>query len=124
MFQFNECPKGEEPAAVVVLRLVVEKLRTCNFLQDIVSILSAKVPIVKFRHRATQLEGDISCYNILAMHNTDLLRTYTEIDERVKVSRFSVVIVMLFATFPFCDFSCYCMFIDYGELPKENHEIV
>ena len=47
--------------------------------------VSAKVPIVKFRHRKTMIEGDISLYNTLALQNTDLLRTYAEIDSRTKV---------------------------------------
>ena len=46
--------------------------------------VSAKVPIVKFRHRKSMIEGDISLYNTLALQNTDLLRTYAQIDERTK----------------------------------------
>lgn len=34
-------------------------------LKQIIPITTAKVPIIKFEHRATQLEGDISLYNIL-----------------------------------------------------------
>jgi terminal uridylyltransferase len=30
------------------------------------------------------IEGDISLYNTLALQNTDLLRTYAQIDERTK----------------------------------------
>ena len=44
--------------------------------------VSAKVPIVKFRHKKTSIEGDISLYNTLALQNTHLLRSYAEIDER------------------------------------------
>lgn len=47
--------------------------------------VSAKVPIVKFRHKKTMIEGDISLYNTLALQNTDLLRSYAEIDGRTKV---------------------------------------
>ena len=47
--------------------------------------VSAKVPIVKFRHRRTMIEGDISLYNTLALKNTDLLRAYAEIDNRTKI---------------------------------------
>jgi terminal uridylyltransferase len=46
--------------------------------------VSAKVPIVKFRHCETNIEGDISLYNTLALHNTDLLRSYVQIDPRTK----------------------------------------
>ena len=46
--------------------------------------VSAKVPIVKFLHRHTMIEGDISLYNTLALHNTELLRSYVQIDSRTK----------------------------------------
>lgn len=46
--------------------------------------VSAKVPIVKFRHKKSMIEGDISLYNTLALQNTDLLRAYAQIDERTK----------------------------------------
>ena len=47
--------------------------------------VSAKVPIVKFRHKKTMIEGDISLYNTLALQNTDLLRSYASIDSRIPV---------------------------------------
>ncbi len=47
--------------------------------------INAKVPIVKFRHKKTDIEGDISLYNTLALQNTALLRSYAEVDERTKV---------------------------------------
>ena len=46
---------------------------------------SAKVPIVKFRHRASMLDGDISLNNTLALKNTNLLRSYAQIDERTRI---------------------------------------
>jgi terminal uridylyltransferase len=46
--------------------------------------INAKVPIIKFRFKKYKIEGDISIYNTLALHNTQLLRSYTRIDSRVK----------------------------------------
>lgn len=76
-------------------------------LKNILPITTAKVPIVKFYHSLTGLEGDISLYNTLvglcllcfefsptfegnpfslqAMHNTNLLASYAAIDQRVKI---------------------------------------
>ncbi|KAM7017608.1 terminal uridylyltransferase 7 [Tautogolabrus adspersus] len=54
-------------------------------LKNILPITTAKVPIVKFYHVRTGLEGDISLYNTLALHNTHLLASYAAIDWRVKV---------------------------------------
>ena len=51
---------------------------------NVQSITSAKVPIIKFVHKNTRIEGDISLYNILALENTRMLRTYSSIDPRVK----------------------------------------
>uniref|UniRef100_A0A4W3I4E5 Terminal uridylyl transferase 4 n=1 Tax=Callorhinchus milii TaxID=7868 RepID=A0A4W3I4E5_CALMI len=53
-------------------------------LRNILPITTAKVPIVKFEHRHSGLEGDISLYNTLAQHNTRMLATYAAIDPRVK----------------------------------------
>uniref|UniRef100_A0A3B3IIK6 CCHC-type domain-containing protein n=1 Tax=Oryzias latipes TaxID=8090 RepID=A0A3B3IIK6_ORYLA len=54
-------------------------------LKNILPITTAKVPIVKFYHINTSLEGDISLYNTLALHNTHLLASYAAIDRRVKI---------------------------------------
>ncbi|XP_041643234.1 terminal uridylyltransferase 7 [Cheilinus undulatus] len=54
-------------------------------LKNILPITTAKVPIVKFYHVRTGLEGDISLYNTLALHNTHLLASYAAIDWRVKI---------------------------------------
>eukprot|EP00064_Thunnus_orientalis_P015132 superscaffoldBa00002749_g15181 len=54
-------------------------------LKNILPITTAKVPIVKFFHVRTGLEGDISLYNTLALHNTHLLASYAAIDRRVKI---------------------------------------
>ncbi|XP_049514353.1 terminal uridylyltransferase 4-like [Dermacentor silvarum] len=45
----------------------------------------ARVPVIKFLHQPTGLEGDLSIGNILALRNTMLLKTYSEIDRRVRV---------------------------------------
>ena len=44
----------------------------------------AKVPIVKFKHAPTGLEGDISICNILPLRNTKLLSTYAYFDPVVQ----------------------------------------
>ncbi|XP_078479709.1 terminal uridylyltransferase 4-like [Lampetra planeri] len=54
-------------------------------LRNILPITTAKVPIVKFEHRSSSLEGDISLYNTLAQHNTRMLATYALLDPRVQI---------------------------------------
>ncbi|KAM4721976.1 terminal uridylyltransferase 4 [Rhinophrynus dorsalis] len=59
-------------------------------LRNILPITTAKVPIVKFEHRESGVEGDISLYNTLAQHNTRMLATYAAIDPRVKYLGYTV----------------------------------
>ncbi|XP_069837721.1 terminal uridylyltransferase 4 [Dendropsophus ebraccatus] len=59
-------------------------------LKNILPITTAKVPIVKFEHRESGVEGDISLYNTLAQHNTRMLATYAVIDPRVKYLGYTV----------------------------------
>ena len=50
-----------------------------------IAVTSCRVPVVKFIHRETELEGDICLYNQLALHNTKMLQTYSVIDERCRM---------------------------------------
>ena len=61
-------------------------------LTKILAIRTAKVPIVKFYHKAFKLEGDISLYNTLALRNTKLLKTYANMDSRVQILGYTVKI--------------------------------
>ncbi|CAH1773302.1 unnamed protein product [Owenia fusiformis] len=76
---------SEDLDCVDIIEKLATKLRQCKGLYQVVPITTAKVPIVKFKHRRSQLEGDISLYNTLAQHNTDMLRMYSEIDSRVRI---------------------------------------
>jgi len=60
-------------------------LRGYRFASKVTAIHSAKVPIVKFCFKDSEIEADISLYNILAQRNTELLLMYSQIDERVKL---------------------------------------
>ena len=66
------------------IRDVEKIIRNCRFISNVTAIHSAKVPIVKFCFRNPEIEADISLYNLLAQKNTDLLLTYSRIDERVR----------------------------------------
>jgi terminal uridylyltransferase len=50
-----------------VIETVSRKLKSKRSLAEVLSIPTAKVPIVKFFDRDINLEGDISLYNILVM---------------------------------------------------------
>ena len=47
------------------IEAICKKLKANRAVYGVFPITSAKVPIVKFKHRSSQLEGDISMYNIL-----------------------------------------------------------
>ncbi|XP_051923084.1 terminal uridylyltransferase 7 isoform X50 [Hippocampus zosterae] len=68
-----------------IIERLAKLLRKHPDLRNILPITTAKVPIVKFYHVRTGLEGDISLYNRLALHNTRLLALYAAIDRRVKI---------------------------------------
>ncbi|KAL1274255.1 hypothetical protein QQF64_027069 [Cirrhinus molitorella] len=71
--------------SMAVIDSLAKALRKHHSLRNILPITTAKVPIVKFYHTKTGLEGDISLYNTLALHNTQLLASYAAIDARVKI---------------------------------------
>ncbi|PSN54315.1 hypothetical protein C0J52_10699 [Blattella germanica] len=52
---------------------------------NLLPITTAKVPILKFNHRKTNLEGDISVYNTLGLTNTRMLYSYATCDRRAKI---------------------------------------
>ena len=71
--------------AIAVIEHLADKMRRMPGIRQIQAITSAKVPILKFVHGPTQVEADISLYNVLAQENTAMLRLYAAIDDRVKV---------------------------------------
>ncbi|KAM9858777.1 terminal uridylyltransferase 7 [Aulostomus maculatus] len=70
---------------ISIIECLARLLKKHPDLKNILPITTAKVPIVKFFHVRTGLEGDISLYNTLALHNTHLLASYAAIDRRVKI---------------------------------------
>jgi len=77
----------EDSQSLDFLKIIEEistVLKKNKELKQIIPITTAKVPIIKFEHRATQLEGDISLYNILAQRNTAMLACYADIDSRCR----------------------------------------
>ena len=55
-----------------------------RFYQDIEAVADAKVPIMRFVHKGTGLEGDLSIYNALPLRNTKLIKAYVDFDPVVK----------------------------------------
>ncbi|KAG7459159.1 terminal uridylyltransferase 4 isoform X1 [Solea senegalensis] len=80
--------EGHETAEKLNCKEIIEGLakvlKKHTGLRNILPITTAKVPIVKFEHRQSGLEGDISLYNTLAQHNTKMLATYAALDPRVQ----------------------------------------
>ncbi|XP_056232082.1 terminal uridylyltransferase 7 [Seriola aureovittata] len=75
----------DDCACISIIESLARQLKKHPGLKNILPITTAKVPIVKFVHVRTSLEGDISLYNTLALHNTHLLASYAAIDRRVKI---------------------------------------
>lgn len=81
---FDGLETAEELDSIRTIEEMGRHLRRHQGLRNILPITTAKVPIVKFYHVRSGLEGDISLYNTLALHNTHLLSSYAAIDPRVK----------------------------------------
>ena len=50
---------------------------------EVEAVPDAKVPIIRFKHKSSGLEGDVSIYNTLPLRNTKLLHSYAEFDNAV-----------------------------------------
>mmetsp|Transcript_16883 Transcript_16883/g.33597 ORF Transcript_16883/g.33597 Transcript_16883/m.33597 type:complete len:1369 (+) Transcript_16883:220-4326(+) len=70
----------DPPAAMGKL---AEDLELAGML-SLVARLTARIPIILFEDHETQMDCDISMENPLAVHNTQLLGTYSKIDRRVR----------------------------------------
>ncbi|XP_073402092.1 terminal uridylyltransferase 7 isoform X2 [Dendrobates tinctorius] len=81
---FEGLETAEELDSIKTIDELARHLKRHQGLRNILPITTAKVPIVKFYHARSGLEGDISLYNTLALHNTRLLASYAAIDSRVK----------------------------------------
>ena len=53
-------------------------------MERVVCVPHAKVPIVKFWDPELQLACDMNVNNTLALENTRMIKTYVEIDDRVR----------------------------------------
>ncbi|KAA8495023.1 UTP:RNA uridylyltransferase 1 [Porphyridium purpureum] len=53
-------------------------------MQDVQELLRARVPIIKMFDPVSEFRVDLCVNNILGCHNTNLLRTYMQMDERVR----------------------------------------
>lgn len=77
----NNNPTGKGIDCVEILKQVQEALIKDEFTCNIEAILSARVPILKFRYM--DCDVDLSMYNLCALYNSKLLKAYAQIDPRV-----------------------------------------
>ncbi|KAL7076248.1 hypothetical protein ACQ4LE_004442 [Meloidogyne hapla] len=74
----------------LILSQIATLLRKDDEFMQITAVLDARTPIVKFEHLPTGFHGDLSVDNTLAIHNSELLKLYTEFDERVAPLGFAI----------------------------------
>jgi DNA polymerase sigma len=60
-------------------------IKTVAKLGTLVLVPATRIPILKFTEKETGLEVDFNVNNILAVHNSDLIYTYCQIDQRFHV---------------------------------------
>ncbi|KAG0238709.1 Zinc finger, CCHC domain-containing protein [Actinomortierella wolfii] len=54
-----------------------------NRMRKPMAIANARVPIVKFEDPVTRIKVDINCNHVLGVHNSQLIKTYMQIDPRL-----------------------------------------
>lgn len=76
---------GKEIKVAQVFVTLRRLLRENKNFDTVIAIFNANIPIIKFRYKPEGWRGDISLVNTLGVHNSELLYTYSLIDERCKI---------------------------------------
>eukprot|EP00931_Biecheleriopsis_adriatica_P041359 TRINITY_DN23650_c0_g1_i1.p1 TRINITY_DN23650_c0_g1~~TRINITY_DN23650_c0_g1_i1.p1 ORF type:complete len:629 (-),score=141.98 TRINITY_DN23650_c0_g1_i1:63-1793(-) len=79
----QESRQSKQPASGILGESLAPLLRKHPQFTMAEEVLNARVPILKLCFEG-KLEVDLSCYNTMPLHNTQLLKAYSALDERVK----------------------------------------
>lgn len=85
----SEYPTGEGVNCVEILKDVSVLFSKDPRISSLEPILTARVPIIRFKYK-DHFDIDLSMYNQCAIYNSQLLKTYSSIDERVPMIFFLV----------------------------------
>ncbi|KFM71378.1 Terminal uridylyltransferase 4, partial [Stegodyphus mimosarum] len=81
---FEGCKK-EDINIQRTMRVLKRHLRRNKDFENVLILSRAQIPIIKFNYTPGKFICDISFYNILAVHNSTLLRTYSLLNERCQI---------------------------------------
>jgi len=92
---FGEKSSDFDVCATCYQKIKFNKMKIAYFMRKSklfsnIEVVSARVPIIKFVHQSTKIEGDLSFSNTNALNNTFLLYKYSKADDRVAPLVFSV----------------------------------
>lgn len=76
-------PTGKGVDCIDILKNVCSVLSSVKRVSGLRPVLTARVPILRFKY--ANFEIDLSMYNRCAIHNSELLKKYSELDHRVKI---------------------------------------
>ena len=79
----QELLRNLKSEGLLVLRLA-QLFRSSDLFQQVESICSARVPLLKLVHKETGIQCDIAIGNNLAVHNTQLLKAYCDLDPKIQ----------------------------------------
>lgn len=80
----KEEPMNQKTEARHILSLLQKHFYTRLSYIERPQLIRAKVPIVKFRDKVSGVEFDLNVNNVVGIRNTFLLRTYAQIESRVR----------------------------------------
>ena len=80
MLSYNDIDQKKE--ATEILRILHKALKKCSFLREL-TLIRAKVPILKFVDKVSEVECDLNINNSVGIRNTHLLNAYSRLDWRV-----------------------------------------
>lgn len=74
---------NQKNEALLLLRAIAKAMRRVSFIKSL-NVIAAKCPIIKFHDSHNNIDCDINLNNHVGIRNTHLLKSYSDIDWRVK----------------------------------------
>ncbi|GIX90434.1 terminal uridylyltransferase 7 [Caerostris extrusa] len=92
-----------------ILGNLTRHLRKSPFYKNVIALYKAQIPLVKFHFIPKSWNCDLSLHNILAVHNSKLLRQYAMMDERCRILGYALKLLSKKAASTTTCFACHAV---------------